>query len=57
MKNKQNTDLFWINLPDVVDMYMNYKIKYINAYGGFHDNLWKFNIMIIYGNLIFIMKQ
>ena len=44
VKNKQNTDLFWINLPDVVDMYMNYKIRYINSYGGFHDNIWKFNI-------------
>ena len=44
VKNKQNSDLLWINLPDEVDMYMDYKIKYINAYGGFHDNLWKFNI-------------
>jgi hypothetical protein len=44
VKNKQNADLFWINLPDIVDMYINYKIKYINSYGGFHDNTWKFNI-------------
>ena len=23
---------------------MNYKIRYINSFGGFHDNIWKFNI-------------
>lgn len=42
--NKQNTNLKWKDLPDVVDMYMTYKIQLINIYGGFHDNKWKFNI-------------
>jgi hypothetical protein len=42
--NKQNKLFKWINLPDVLDLYMSYEMKFINAYGGFHDNKWKFNI-------------
>ena len=42
--NNQNTYLKWKNLPEIVDMYMTYKIQLINVYGGFHENKWKFNI-------------
>jgi hypothetical protein len=60
--NKQNSNLKWKNLPDIVDMYMTYKIQLINAYGGFHENKWKFNIYheaigqkeIIYDNYVLL---
>ena len=44
INNGENTFLKWSNLPEIVDMYMTYEIKFINVYGGFHENEWKFNI-------------
>ena len=44
INNKQNTFIEWKNLPDVVEMFMIYEINFIEAYGGFHENHWKFNI-------------
>ena len=29
---------------DEYELYISYKIKYINYYGGFHENRWKFNL-------------
>ena len=45
INNVQNTYLKWTNLPEIIDMYMTYEISFINVYGGFHDNKWKFNIL------------
>ena len=42
--NKKNDSFKWINLDDTLDIYMSYQIKFINVYGGFHENKWKFNI-------------
>ena len=42
--NRKNKDITWINLDDILDIYMSYEIKFINAYGGFHNNKWRFNI-------------
>ena len=45
INNKKNENLKWINLPDVLDLYMSYEIKLINIYGGFYNNKWRFNIL------------
>ena len=44
INNIQNSFLKWTELPEVVDMFLKYEISFINVYGGFHDNKWKFNI-------------
>ena len=44
INNSENTFLKWTNLPEIVDMYMTYEINFINVYGGFHQDKWKFNI-------------
>ena len=44
IKNEQNTFIKWTNLPDIVNMFMTYEITFINVYGGYHENQWKFNI-------------
>ena len=45
INDKKNENLKWINLPDVLDLYMSYQIKLINIYGGFYNNKWRFNIL------------
>ena len=47
INNSQNTFLKWTNLPEIVDMYLISKISFINVYGGFHENKWKFNIHFV----------
>ena len=42
IKNPQNLDLVWLNLKSEVILYVSYNINYVNCYGGFHDNKWKF---------------
>ena len=42
--NRGREYLIWSNLPNELDMYMAYDIEFINVYGGFHENKWKFNI-------------
>ena len=42
--NRGREYLIWSNLPDLLDIYMSYDIKFIKAYGGFHENKWRFNI-------------
>ena len=42
INNPQNLDLVWINLKSEVVLYVSYNINYVNCYGGFHDNKWKF---------------
>jgi hypothetical protein len=42
--NRERTYLIWSGLSNELDMYMAYDIKFINVYGGFHENKWKFNI-------------
>ena len=44
LNNVQNSYLKWTNLPEIVDMYIIYEISFINVYGGFYENKWKFNI-------------
>ena len=39
-----NNRIIWTNLPDVVNMYIDYEINYINAYGGYYIDKWMFNI-------------
>ena len=40
----ENNKLVWTNLPDTVNMYIDYQIKFINVYGGYYNNKWNFNI-------------
>ena len=42
--NRGREYLIWSNLPDLLDIYMSYDITFIKAYGGFHENKWRFNI-------------
>ena len=42
--DSENNKLVWTNLPDAVNMYIDYQIKFINAYGGYYNNKWNFNI-------------
>ena len=42
--DSENNKLVWTNLPDAVNMYMDYQIKFINVYGGYYNNKWNFNI-------------
>ena len=44
IKNDQNLNLSWLNLKKNVELYVAYDIKYINCYGGFSENIWKFNL-------------
>ena len=44
IKDSDNEKLSWTNLPDVVNMYIDYKIKFVSVYGGFHNDKWIFNI-------------
>jgi hypothetical protein len=45
LKNNRGREyLIWSNLSDLLDIYMSYDIKFIKAYGGFHENTWRFNI-------------
>ena len=44
INNMQNSFLKWTNLFEVVDMFLKYEINFINVFGGFHENKWKFNV-------------
>ena len=44
INNDENQDLVWNGLNDDIELYVLYDIKFINNYGGFHDNKWKFNM-------------
>ena len=44
IKNSENGKLVWTNLPDVVNMYIDYQIKFINVFGGYYNNKWNFNV-------------
>ena len=42
--NEENVGLKWENLDEDVELFVLYNIKFINSYGGFHENKWKFNL-------------
>ena len=44
INDENNSQLIWSNLPNEVNLYLEYHMKFINVYGGFYDNKWKFNI-------------
>ena len=42
INNLENTEFIWLNINEPIELYIEYNIKYINCYGGFHENKWKF---------------
>ena len=44
INNDDNQDLVWSNLDEDIELYVSYIIKFVNCYGGFHENKWKFNL-------------
>ena len=44
INNNENIDLVWTNLNEDIELFVSLDIKFINIYGGFHKDKWKFNI-------------
>lgn len=44
INNNENPDINWTNLNNEIELYVLYDINFINSYGGFHENKWKFNM-------------
>lgn len=44
INNNENPDIKWTNLNNEIELYVLYDINFINSYGGFHENKWKFNM-------------
>ena len=42
--DSENNKLVWTNLPEAINMYIDYQIKFINVYGGYYNNKWNFDI-------------
>ena len=42
--NKESNYVEWTNLKDYEPIYFIYEINFINSYGGFYRNKWKFNL-------------
>ena len=44
INNNENPYIKWTNLNNEIELYVLYDINFINSYGGFHENKWKFNM-------------
>ena len=44
IKNEKNKRIVWTDLPEEINLYIEYKIKFNNIFGGFYNGQWTFNI-------------
>ena len=44
INRKENKKLVWTNLDSEIPLYVSLNIEFINYYGGFYENKWKFNL-------------
>ena len=44
INNEANKALIWSNLNSEIQLYVTLNIQFINYYGGFYQNKWKFNL-------------
>ena len=44
INRNENKKLVWTNLNSEIPLYVSLNIEFINYYGGFYENKWKFNL-------------
>lgn len=42
--NLPRSNLIWLNIPEPMDLYVSLQISFINVYGAYHEDKWKFNL-------------